>query len=158
MKVAGIVVAIVVVILIIWGVTNNMKSSPATTAPVAGNPASVATVVTPSIAGLQMSDLTVGTGEEAKAGDIITVNYLGTLENGTKFDSSYDAGQPFRFQLASGTVIKGWDFGVQGMKVGGKRHLVIAPELAYGAASPSPLIPANSTLVFDVELVKVERP
>ncbi|MBI5138963.1 MAG: FKBP-type peptidyl-prolyl cis-trans isomerase [Candidatus Vogelbacteria bacterium] len=158
MKVAGIIVAIVVVILIIWGVTASMKGSPATTAPVAGNGANVATATTESVLGLQMSDITVGTGEEAKAGDIITVNYLGTLENGTKFDSSYDAGQPFRFQLASGTVIKGWDLGVQGMKVGGKRHLIIAPELAYGAVSPSPLIPANSTLVFDVELMKVERP
>ena len=108
--------------------------------------------------GLQMQDTVVGSGTEAKAGDTVTVQYTGTLTNGTKFDSSYDRpGQPFRFPLGAGMVIKGWDVGVQGMKEGGKRHLVIPADLAYGAASPSSLIPANSTLVFDVELVKVEH-
>ena len=105
---------------------------------------------------LKIEDVRVGTGVEAKAGDSITVNYLGTLLDGTKFDSSYDRGTPFTFTLGAGSVIKGWDEGLVGTKVGGKRKLTIPPDLAYGAQSPSPKIPANSTLVFEVELLKVE--
>lgn len=105
---------------------------------------------------LKIEDERVGTGAEAKAGDSITVNYLGTLLNGTKFDSSYDRGTPFTLKLGAGQVIQGWDQGLLGMKVGGKRKLTIPPDLAYGAQSPSPKIPANSTLVFEVELLKVE--
>ncbi|MDP3956765.1 MAG: FKBP-type peptidyl-prolyl cis-trans isomerase [bacterium] len=105
---------------------------------------------------LKIEDEKVGTGVEAKAGDSITVNYLGTILDGTKFDSSYDRGTPFTLTLGAGQVIKGWDQGLLGMKVGGKRKLTIPSDLAYGAQSPSPAIPANSTLVFEVELLKIE--
>lgn len=104
---------------------------------------------------LKIEDERVGDGAEAKAGDSISVNYLGTLLDGTKFDSSYDRGTPFTFTLGAGGVIKGWDQGLVGMKVGGKRKLTIPAELAYGAQSPSPKIPANSTLVFEIELLSV---
>lgn len=99
-------------------------------------------------------DEKVGTGQEAKTGDTVTVNYIGTLTNGKKFDSSYDRKQPFTFTLGAGQVIQGWDQGVVGMKVGGKRKLTIPPELGYGDA-PQGTIPANSTLVFEIELLSV---
>jgi hypothetical protein len=100
-------------------------------------------------------DTVVGTGAEAVAGKKVTVNYVGMLENGTVFDASANHGQPFTFTLGVGQVIKGWDEGVAGMKVGGKRHLVIPPEKGYGAQGIGS-IPPNSTLIFDVELVGVE--
>jgi FKBP-type peptidyl-prolyl cis-trans isomerase len=105
---------------------------------------------------LQIEDLQVGTGAEAKAGHAVAVHYTGTLTNGKKFDSSRDRGTPFEFELGAGMVIKGWDQGVAGMKVGGRRKLTIPPELGYGAGGYPPVIPPNSTLVFDVELVSVE--
>ena len=104
---------------------------------------------------LKIEDLVVGTGAEAKAGDVVTVQYTGTLDNGTKFDSSYDHGQPFTFVLGAGGVIQGWDQGIPGMKVGGKRRLTIPPALAYGDRSAGS-IPPNSTLHFDVELLTVK--
>jgi FKBP-type peptidyl-prolyl cis-trans isomerase len=106
--------------------------------------------------GLIMQDLVLGTGAEATVGKKITVNYLGTLENGTKFDSSYDRGVPFSFNLGLGEVIKGWDQGFAGMKVGGKRKLTISPELGYGATGAGGAIPPNATLIFEVELLRVE--
>ena len=105
---------------------------------------------------LVIEDIKAGAGAEAKTGTTVSVHYAGTLLNGTKFDSSYDRGQPFSFTLGEGRVIQGWDSGVVGMKVGGKRKLTIPPDLAYGAQSPSPLIPANSTLVFEIELLGVK--
>ncbi len=105
--------------------------------------------------GLQYQDLTVGTGQEAKAGDTVTVNYVGKLTNGQIFDSSYDRNQPFTTQIGVGQVIKGWDEGIPGMKVGGKRELIIPPSLGYGAQGAGP-IPPNSTLVFLVELLSVK--
>lgn len=105
--------------------------------------------------GLQIQDEAVGTGAEAVSGKKVTVNYVGTLVDGTKFDSSYDHGAPFSFNLGAGEVISGWDQGVNGMKVGGKRKLVIPPSLGYGSQTVGP-IPANSTLVFEVELLSVE--
>lgn len=104
--------------------------------------------------GLKIQDLKVGTGPEAKTGNTVAVNYIGTLENGTKFDSSYDRGEAFQFLLGAGEVIKGWDIGVAGMKVGGKRKLVIPASLAYGERGIGP-IPPNATLVFEVELLAV---
>jgi FKBP-type peptidyl-prolyl cis-trans isomerase len=104
---------------------------------------------------LQIEELQVGTGAEAKAGLEVAVHYTGTLTNGSKFDSSRDRGTPFEFQLGAGMVIKGWDQGVAGMKVGGRRKLTIPPELGYGAGGYPPVIPPNSTLVFDVELISV---
>jgi peptidylprolyl isomerase len=105
--------------------------------------------------GLQIQDITVGTGAEAKSGDTITVNYLGTLTNGTKFDSSYDRNQPFTTQIGVGQVIKGWDEGMVGMKVGGKRKLTIPASLGYGSQDMGS-IPPNSTLIFEVELLNVK--
>jgi FKBP-type peptidyl-prolyl cis-trans isomerase FkpA len=106
---------------------------------------------------VESTDITPGTGAEAVSGKKVTVNYTGTLKSdGSKFDSSYDRNQPFSFTLGNGEVIKGWDQGVVGMKVGGKRKLVIPAALAYGASSPSDKIPPNSDLVFEVELLNVE--
>jgi len=107
--------------------------------------------------GLKYVDLKVGTGEEARAGDKVTVHYTGWLTDGTKFDSSVDRGQPFVFPLGARRVIRGWDEGVAGMKVGGKRKLTIPPDLGYGARGAGNVIPPNATLVFDVELLKVEH-
>ncbi|MGA2221455.1 MAG: FKBP-type peptidyl-prolyl cis-trans isomerase [Verrucomicrobiia bacterium] len=101
---------------------------------------------------LKIEDSKVGTGAEAVAGKSVTVHYTGWLTNGTKFDSSKDHGQPFTFQLGAGQVIKGWDQGVAGMKVGGVRKLTIPPSLAYGANGAGGVIPPNATLVFEVEL------
>ena len=107
--------------------------------------------------GLKYYDIVVGTGATPKVGQTASVRYTGTLLDGTKFDSSYDRGQaPFDFVLGQGQVIKGWDEGVATMKVGGKRRLVIPGSLAYGSNSPTPTIPPDATLVFDVELVGVK--
>lgn len=106
--------------------------------------------------GLTITDVVVGTGAEAKAGDVITVHYTGKLESGQVFDSSIPRGTPATFQVGVGQLIKGWDLGIPGMKVGGKRTLVIKSELAYGEQGVPGAIPPNSTLTFDVELVKVE--
>ncbi len=111
---------------------------------------------TTSSSGLQMIDEVVGSGQEAKTGDTVSVNYTGWLADGTKFDSSYDRNQAFDFTLGAGDVIKGWDEGVVGMKVGGKRKLVIPPDLAYGAGGYPPVIPANATLTFEVDLVAIK--
>jgi hypothetical protein len=109
-------------------------------------------VVTPS--GLRILDQEVGQGAEAVAGKTVSVNYRGTLANGKEFDSSYGRG-PFRFPLGGGRVIKGWDEGVAGMRVGGKRRLVIPPDLAYGERGAGGVIPPNATLTFEVELLDV---
>jgi FKBP-type peptidyl-prolyl cis-trans isomerase FkpA len=110
-------------------------------------------IVTPS--GLKYTDLQVGTGAEARSGNTVQVHYTGWLLDGTKFDSSRDRNQPFPFKLGAGQVIKGWDEGVAGMKVGGKRKLVIPPDLGYGRQGAGGVIPPNATLVFDVELLNV---
>ncbi len=110
-------------------------------------------VTTPS--GLKYVDQAVGTGDVAVVGKNVSVHYTGWLENGKKFDSSVDRGQPFSFPLGAGRVIKGWDEGVQGMKVGGKRKLTIPSDLGYGSRGAGGVIPPNATLIFDVELLGV---
>ena len=105
---------------------------------------------------LQMETVKAGNGREAKTGDLVSVHYTGTLTNGSKFDSSRDHGRPFSFKLGAGQVIKGWDQGVAGMKVGGKRKLTIPSDLAYGEAGSPPNIPPKATLKFDVELLDVK--
>jgi FKBP-type peptidyl-prolyl cis-trans isomerase FkpA len=109
----------------------------------------------PGPAELQVTDEVVGTGKAAKNGDLVRVHYTGTLMNGTKFDSSRDRGAPFDFTLGAGAVIKGWDQGVVGMKVGGKRHLVIPQALGYAEAGKPPEIPPKAGLRFDIELLDV---
>ena len=105
---------------------------------------------------LKIEDLVVGTGVEAVAGKSVSVHYTGTLTDGSKFDSSLDRNQPFQVRLGAGQVIQGWDKGVAGMRVGGQRRLTIPPELGYGARGFPPVIPPNSTLMFDVQLLDVK--
>ena len=106
--------------------------------------------------GLQYWEIRVGPGEVAKEGSHVRVHYTGWLTTGKKFDSSVDAGKPFDFTIGNGEVIKGWEEGVAGMKVGGKRQLRIPPELAYGAEGSPPTIPPNATLIFDIQLLGVQ--
>lgn len=132
-------------------------------------PAATATMAAPSAApsgssanavganDLLKVDLKVGDGEEAKVGDMVKVHYTGTLTNGTKFDSSHDRNEPFSFRIGGGEVIKGWDQGVPGMKVGGKRKLTIGYALAYGETGHPPTIPGKATLVFEIELLEIVK-
>jgi FKBP-type peptidyl-prolyl cis-trans isomerase len=116
-------------------------------------PAKPKTVITPT--GLKYVDLVVGTGAMPKPGQIVVVHYTGWLTNGKKFDSSVDRGEPFRFTLGRGQVIKGWDEGVASMRVGGKRKLTIPPQLAYGSKGYPGVIPGNATLIFEVQLLRI---
>ena len=131
---------------------SNTSSAPSTSSPmkVNGQP-----TTTPS--GLQYWDIVVGTGATAAPGSTVKVHYSGFLTTGQKFDSSRDRGEPFSFPLGQGQVIKGWDEGVAGMKVGGQRQLRIPPQLGYGAAGAGGAIPPNATLIFDVELLEVGK-
>jgi FKBP-type peptidyl-prolyl cis-trans isomerase len=148
-----------------FGNSVSSSSTISATAPLTNNPTN-ATTTSGSVTsttmqnisttkGIEIYDEQVGTGAEAVAGKTVSAHYIGTLTDGTKFDSSVDRGQPFEFPLGAGRVIKGWDIGIAGMKVGGVRRLVISPELAYGAQAIGP-IPANSTLIFEVQLVAVK--
>jgi FKBP-type peptidyl-prolyl cis-trans isomerase len=125
-------------------VTSTASATPAT------SPANI--ITTPS--GLKYVEVKIGTGATAAAGQQVSVHYTGTLESGQKFDSSRDRGTPFQFNLGGGQVIKGWDEGIAGMKIGGKRKLIIPPDLGYGARAVGP-IPPNATLLFDVELMGI---
>lgn len=111
-----------------------------------------------AVTALVKDDVTVGKGTAAKTGDSVRVHYTGTLLDGTKFDSSLDRSEPFEFTLGAGMVIKGWDDGIVGMKPGGKRKLTIPSDLAYGKSGRPPVIPPDSPLVFDVELLEVSTP
>lgn len=110
--------------------------------------------VTPT--GLKYLDLKVGEGAEATSGNVVEVHYIGTLENGTKFDSSLDRQEPLTFRLGAGEVIEGWDQGIAGMKVGGKRKLTIPSDLGYGEQGAGEAIPPGATLIFEVELLGIE--
>src|SRR5712672_682610 len=131
------------------------KTTPAkkpATHPAVAGPTKVTGEGTTTPSGLQYWDIKVGTGPEAHSGQHVKVDYTGWLTNGKKVDSSVGTGRPFEFLIGANQVTKGWDEGVAGMKVGGKRQLRIPPELAYGADGHPPQIPASSTLIFDVEL------
>ncbi len=121
-----------------------------------GGPTKVTGAPTKTPSGLEYWNIKVGTGPVAQSGQKVKVHYTGWLTNGKKFDSSVDRGEPFQFMLGAGQVIKGWDEGVAGMKVGGKRQLKIPPNLGYGAAGAGGVIPPNATLIFDVELLGVQ--
>lgn len=120
-----------------------------------GGPPPVSGQLMPTPSGLEYIEVQVGAGAAASAGQQVSVHYTGWLTNGTKFDSSVDRGQPFQFALGRGQVIRGWDEGVAGMRVGGKRRLIIPPNLGYGASGAGGVIPPNATLIFDVELLGV---
>lgn len=139
----------VALIAVIWGIFFIISSSNK-------SPDAVNNTVNNSfdIQGVKVEILSEGVGEGAKEGDRVTTHYVGTLQSGVKFDSSRDRNAPFTFELGKGKVIKGWDIGIVGMKVGEKRIITIPPELGYKSVS-LPKIPANSTLIFEVELLKV---
>jgi FKBP-type peptidyl-prolyl cis-trans isomerase len=132
--------------------TETTNTTQAAATPVSADASAAANAAAPKV---EMQDTVVGKGAEAVNGKSVTVHYTGTLKDGTKFDSSVDRKEPFTFTLGAGQVIKGWEQGILGMKVGGKRKLTIPPELAYGANAVG-AIPANSTLIFDVELLEVK--
>jgi len=141
-----------IIVLALLGVVGAQTA--AKKAPASGGPTKVTGEPIKTASGLEYWDIKVGTGAEAKSGHKVKVDYTGWLTNGKKFDSSVGTGKPFDFMLGAGQVIKGWDEGVAGMKVGGKRQLKIPANLAYGSRGVGDgLIPPNSTLIFDVELV-----
>jgi len=153
-KILLIIIAVVVVALVIfifWGSAGQDKSRKADNTN--QEQSKMETIILPG--GLQIMDEVLGSGDQAAVGNTVVVNYVGTLTDGKKFDSSYDRGQPFSFRLGTGQVIMGWDQGILGMKVGGKRKLIIPPSLGYGSQSVGS-IPANSTLIFEVELLGVQ--
>ena len=133
----------------------NPAETPAAEVPAVEPPASATGSVTADVTELKIEDVLVGKGAEAKNGDTVSVDYTGWLADGTKFDSSLDRGKPYDFVLGAGEVVEGWDKGIAGMKVGGKRKLIIPPAMGYGAEGRE-IIPPNATLVFDVELMAIK--
>jgi peptidyl-prolyl cis-trans isomerase A (cyclophilin A) len=142
------------VALIGWGLLRG-NGSPETVD--AGSPTASGSSTVPADGSLGIQDLVVGTGAEAAKGDKVKVHYVGTLTNGNEFDSSRKHNEPFDFQIGAGEVIKGWDQGVAGMKVGGKRKLTVPASLGYGSRGSPPVIPANATLLFEIELLEVTK-
>lgn len=153
MKILTIIVLVIVLILIVAGGFYLFFRSTALNqnqqTPTGQNPTSY------DIQGMKVEILQQGSGAAAKSGNTVTVNYVGTLQDGTKFDSSIDRGQPFQFALGQNSVIQGWELGVVGMKVGEKRKLTIPPELAYGSQGAGGVIPPNATLTFEIDLLGI---
>jgi len=156
-KIVIVVLAVVVGSIALWAQTSTQAPvhKRVQTVPNTNAPTKVTGDGVKTESGLQYWDIKVGSGPVATAGQTVKVHYTGWLTNGKKFDSSVDRGEPFTFPLGGGQVIKGWDEGVAGMKVGGKRQLRIPPQLGYGARGAGGVIPANATLIFDVELLGV---
>jgi peptidylprolyl isomerase len=150
------VFAFLAVIAVATGCGGDNKSG-APAAASTSSPAKVNGQPTTTPSGLQYWDNVIGSGATAAPGKMVKVHYTGFLTTGEKFDSSRDRGEPFSFSLGAGEVIKGWDEGVAGMKVGGQRQLRIPPSLGYGAAGAGGAIPPNATLIFDVELLEVSK-
>jgi len=138
------------------GAQKSTAAPQAAAAPKTSGPTPVTGKPQTTLSGVEYWDIKVGTGQTAVAGKRLSMHYTGWLTNGKKFDSSLDRGEPFEFTLGRGQVIKGWDEGVAGMKVGGKRQLKIPPAAGYGARGAGNVIPPNATLIFDVELVAVK--
>jgi len=149
----GLIIAVIAVLAIIYGCGKSEKPGAASSS----GPSKVSGEPTTTPSGLQYWDIVVGNGPTAVPGNMVHVHYSGFLTTGEKFDSSRDRGEPFSFPLGAGQVIKGWDEGVAGMKVGGQRQLRIPPQLGYGSAGAGGTIPPNATLVFDVELLGVDK-
>jgi FKBP-type peptidyl-prolyl cis-trans isomerase len=150
------ILAITLLALASLAIAQTAPAHKAAAKPAASGPTKVTGEPTKTASGLEYWDIKVGTGAVAQSGQHVKVDYTGWLTNGKKFDSSVGTGRPFDFMLGAKQVIQGWDEGVAGMKVGGKRQLRIPPDLAYGAAGYSGVIPPNSTLIFDVQLVDVK--
>ena len=155
MKLNSLLVALCSLVVLVAGCTKREESTPVEKNAAAQAVSHAIPQPGQSVTELKIEDVKVGTGGEAVAGKTVTVHYTGWLTNGTKFDSSKDSGRPFTFPLGGGRVIKGWDQGVAGMKVGGVRKLTIPPSLGYGASGAGGVIPPNATLVFEVELLSV---
>ena len=157
MKTLTIIILIIILIIIIGGVyllwQNNYKSSGAALSQSLSQ--NQQTSANYDIQGMKVEILQQGSGAAAKSGDTVTVNYVGTLQDGTKFDSSIDRGRPFQFTLGQNSVIQGWELGVAGMKKGGKRKLTIPPELAYGSQGAGGVIAPNSTLIFEIDMLSI---
>lgn len=161
----GGVILLVIIAVIVIGLNSNTPNSSKPASSIlpttssrqnsssVANSTSMSSTTTPS--GLKIADTVIGTGPAVKSGDTVTIHYKGTLLDGTKFDSSYDRNQPFSTRIGVGQVIKGWDEGIVGMQVGGKRTLTIPPELGYGPNGTGP-IPGNSTLIFETELLAIK--
>lgn len=161
---SGIILIVIIAVIVIGMNSNTPNSSKPTSSTLpttssrqnsssVANSTSMSSTTTPS--GLKIADTVIGTGTAVKSGDTVTIHYKGTLLDGTKFDSSYDRNQPFSTKIGVGQVIKGWDEGIVGMQVGGKRTLTIPPELGYGPNGTGP-IPGNSTLIFETELLAIK--
>ncbi|MFA5745169.1 MAG: FKBP-type peptidyl-prolyl cis-trans isomerase [Candidatus Paceibacterota bacterium] len=154
----GIAVAVALVVIVFFFVFNGMSIFSGLTTTTETTTNQTASTIMSDVTELQMTDEIIGTGTVAAAGDTVTVQYVGTLTDGTVFDASEKhSADGFTFNLGAGQVIKGWDQGVAGMKEGGKRKLVIPASLAYGDHAVGNIIPANSTLIFEVELLKVQK-
>ena len=150
MQTPTIIILVIILIVIVVGVYFMVQ--PKTNKP---EPQNIQTSDNYNIQGMKVEILKQGTGEGAKVGDNIEVHYVGTLLDGTKFDSSVDRNQPFPYTLGQNRVIQGWELGLLGMKVGEKRRLTIPPELAYGADGRPPVIPQSATLIFEIDMLKI---
>lgn len=149
------IIAIVVIVGIYFLTQNNGRGSGAALSQSVNQNGQAPTNY--DIQGMKVEILQQGSGAGAKSGDTLTVNYVGTLQDGTKFDSSIDRGQPFPFTLGQNSVIQGWELGAVGMKVGEKRKLTIPPELAYGSQGAGGVIPPNATLIFEIDLLGINQ-